>query len=60
VAWADGAKDSFRLGPEQAGPPSAIIRGQPADLLAWLLGRDDGARLTLARGDALPELPPWR
>jgi maleylpyruvate isomerase len=60
VAWADGAKDSFRLGPEQAGPPSAIIRGQPADLLAWLLGRDDGARLTLAGGDALPELPPWR
>jgi maleylpyruvate isomerase len=60
VAWADGAKDSFRLGPEQAGPPSAIIRGQPADLLAWLLGRGDGARLTLARGDALPELPPWR
>jgi maleylpyruvate isomerase len=59
VAWADGAKDSFRLGPEQAGP-SAIIRGQPADLLAWLLGRGDGARLTLARGDALPELPPWR
>ena len=43
VAWADGAKDSFRLGPEQAGPPSAIIRGQPADLLAWLLGRDDAA-----------------
>ncbi len=60
VAWADGAEDSFRLGPEQAGPPSAIIRGQPADLLAWLLGRGDGARLTLARGDALPELPPWR
>jgi len=60
VAWADGAKDSFRLGPEQAGPPSAIIRGQPADLLAWLLGRGDGARLTLARRDALPELPPWR
>jgi maleylpyruvate isomerase len=60
VAWADGAKDSFRLGPEQADPPSAIIRGQPADLLAWLLGRGDGTRLTLARGDALPELPPWR
>ncbi len=37
-----------------------IIHGQPADLLAWLLGRGDGAALTLARGDALPELPPWR
>jgi maleylpyruvate isomerase len=60
VALADGAKDSFRLGPEQAGPPAVIIHGEPADLLAWLLGRGDGARLTLARGDALPELPPWR
>ena len=60
VAWAEGAKDSFRLGPEQAGPPAVIIHGQPADLLAWLLGRGDGARLTLVRGDALPELPPWR
>jgi maleylpyruvate isomerase len=60
VAWAEGAKDSFRLGPEQAGTPAVIINGQPADLLAWLLGRGDGAGLTLARGDALPELPPWR
>ncbi len=60
VAWAEGAKESFRIGPEQAGPPVVIIHGQPADLLAWLLGRDDGAGLTVARGDALPELPPWR
>jgi maleylpyruvate isomerase len=60
VAWAEGAKDPFRLGPDQAGPPTVIIRGQPADLLAWLLGRGDGASLTLAGGDALPELPPWR
>jgi maleylpyruvate isomerase len=60
VAWAEGAKDSFRLGPDQAGQPAVIIRGEPADLLAWLLGRGDGARLTLAGGDALPELPPWR
>ena len=59
VVWAEGAKDSFRLGPDQAGAPVVIIKGQPADLLAWLLGRGDGARLTLARGDALPELPPW-
>jgi maleylpyruvate isomerase len=60
VARAEGARDSFRLGPEQAGPPAVIIHGQPADLLAWLLGRSDGATLTLARGDVLPELPPWR
>ena len=59
-ARAEGAKDSFRLGPEQAGTAAVIINGQPADLLAWLLGRGDGARLTLLRGDALPELPPWR
>lgn len=60
VAWAKGAKDSFQLGPDQAGAPAVIIRGQPADLLAWLLGRGDGAKLTLAGADALPELPPWR
>jgi maleylpyruvate isomerase len=60
VVWAEGAKNSFRLGPDQAGQPTVIIRGQPADLLAWLLGRGDGASLTLAGSDALPELPPWR
>ena len=60
VARADRARDSFQLGPERAGPPTVIVHGQPADLLAWLLGRGDGARLTLVHGDALPELPPWR
>jgi maleylpyruvate isomerase len=60
LAWAEGAKHPFRIGPEQAGPPTVVIHGQPADLLAWLLGRGDGARLTLVQGDALPELPPWR
>ena len=60
VAWAEGAKDSFRLGPDQAGAPAVIINGQPADLLAWLLGRGDGATLTVAGGGALPALPPWR
>jgi len=60
VVWAEGAKDSFRLGPDQAGAPAMIINGQPADLLAWLLGRGDGATLTVAGGGALPALPPWR
>jgi maleylpyruvate isomerase len=60
VAWAEGAKDSFRLGSAQAGAPAVIINGQPADLLAWLLGRGDGATLTVTGGAALPELPPWR
>jgi maleylpyruvate isomerase len=67
---AQGIKDSFRIGPEQdaleqdgaeqEGPAPVIIHGQPADLLAWLLGRGNGDGLTLASGTALPELPPWR
>lgn len=59
VVHAEGAKDSFRLGPERAGAPAVFIHGQRADLLAWLLGRGDGARLTVGRGGTLPELPPW-
>jgi maleylpyruvate isomerase len=59
VAWAEGAKDMLRLGPEQAGPPTMIINGGAADLLAWLLGRGDGATLTVT-GGTLPVLPPWR
>ena len=58
--WAEGAKDSFRIGPEQEGLRPMIIRGQPADLLAWLLGRSSGDGLTPGVGAALPELPPWR
>ncbi|SRR5579871_4424625 len=60
VAWAEGAKDPFRLGPEHAGRPAVYIRGQQADLLAWLLGRGDGSTLTVGGGGALPALPPWR
>jgi maleylpyruvate isomerase len=60
VAWAEGAKDPFRLGPEHAGRPAVYIRGQQADLLAWLLGRGDGSTLTVGGGGALPALPSWR
>lgn len=65
LIWAEGTKDTFRIGPErdapeQEGPPPVIIHGEPADLLAWLLGRGNGDRLTPASGTALPELPPWR
>jgi maleylpyruvate isomerase len=56
----EGAKDSFRIGPVPGGAPPVIINGQPADMLAWLLGRDRGTGLTVAGGGALPELPPWR
>jgi maleylpyruvate isomerase len=59
LALANGTKDSFRIGPEQAGEPPVSIHGQPADLLAWLLGRSSGSGLTLASGDTLPALPPW-
>lgn len=31
------------------------VSGSPAQLLAWLTGRDDGSDLTVA----VPELPPW-
>ena len=60
VLWAEGAKDSFRIGPDQAGPPRVVIRGEPADLLAWLLGRGDGTALTVPSGGPLPALPAWR
>ena len=60
VLWAEGVKDSFRIGPDQAGPSRVVIRGQPADLLAWLLGRGDGTALTVASRGPLPALPPWR
>jgi maleylpyruvate isomerase len=59
VVWADGAKDSFRIGPEQGGAAPVIVNGQPADVLAWLLGRDGGTNLTVAGGGALPDLPSW-
>jgi maleylpyruvate isomerase len=60
VLWAEGGKDSLRIGPDQAGPARVVIRGQPADLLAWLLGRGDGTALTVASRGPLPALPPWR
>jgi maleylpyruvate isomerase len=60
LIWAEGAKDSLRIGPDQAGAPTVTIRGQPAEMLAWLLGRGDGSTLTVAAGGTLPALPPWR
>ena len=60
LVWVAGTTTSFPIGPDQAGAPPVTIHGQPADLLAWLLGRDDGARLSLSSGTTLPQLPPWR
>ena len=37
------------------------VHGQAATMLAWLLGRGDGAGLRVFGDDAgLPTLPPWR
>jgi len=37
------------------------VRGSPASLLAWLIGRDDGSGLRVSPdGVVLPVLPPWR
>ena len=38
-----------------------IVRGSPASLLAWLIGRDEGSGLRVSPDEAvLPVLPPWR
>jgi maleylpyruvate isomerase len=51
---------SLLIGRAQPGLPTVIAHGHPGDLLAWLIGRGDGATLTMASGGPLPELPPWR
>jgi maleylpyruvate isomerase len=58
---AEGTPRGYRIGP--AGPPSppVVVRGPPADLLAWLLGRDSGAGLRVSgQADGVPVLPAWR
>lgn len=41
-----------------AGPPGREVSGEGSALLAWLLGRSDGADLD-AGGRALPRVPSW-
>jgi hypothetical protein len=36
------------------------VSGPPATLLAWLIGRDNGAGLEVTGAAAVPVLPPWR
>jgi maleylpyruvate isomerase len=62
VVSAEGAPHEFRIGPERrAGEPLVSVHGQADTLLAWLLGRDNGAGLRVSGDDAaLPTLPPWR
>jgi maleylpyruvate isomerase len=62
LVQAEGWPDSFQLGPPQPpGVPQVSVHGQPADVLAWLLGRDPGSRLRVAgEHPVLPVLPAWR
>ena len=51
----------FQIGPEQPTGQQVIVRGSPASLLAWLIGRDEGSGLRVSPdGAVLPVLPPWR
>ena len=62
LVCADGSPHEFRIGPERPPAGSFVsVHGQAATLLAWLLGRGDGAGLRVVGDDAvLPVLPPWR
>src|SRR5215470_8753040 len=62
LVCADGSPREFRIGPERPPAGSFVsVHGQAATLLAWLLGRGDGAGLRVSGDDAvLPVLPPWR
>jgi maleylpyruvate isomerase len=52
---ASGTARTFQTG--AAATDAMHIRGTEADLLAWLLGRSDGARLTWDGAARLPRLP---
>ena len=61
LARPDGQDAAFPLGPAAGGAAGTVtVTGPPADLLAWLIGRDSGAGLEVAGGAAMPVLPPWR
>ncbi|MER7134049.1 maleylpyruvate isomerase family mycothiol-dependent enzyme [Streptosporangium saharense] len=40
--------------------PGPLVTGESRALLAWLIGRSDGAGLTVAPAGPLPTPPPWR
>ncbi len=59
--WAAGSDSPFRIGQDRPGRAPVLVHGPAAVLLAWLLGRDDGATLRVhGAGASLPVLPPWR
>ena len=57
-----GCRLPDRPAPARTGPAQArsTVSGPPAALLAWLIGRDDGAGLRVTGAGAVPVLPPWR
>jgi len=61
LVWAESAAHGYQIGPAGTAGPPVVVRGQPADLLAWLLGRDNGAGLRVSgQADGAPALPAWR
>src|SRR5215472_12575594 len=61
LVWAESAPHGYRIGPAGTTSPPVVVRGQPADLLAWLLGRGSGAGLQVSgQADGPPVLPAWR
>jgi maleylpyruvate isomerase len=61
LVWVDNAPHGYQIGPAGTASPPVVVCGQPAELLAWLLGRDSGAGLRVSgQADAAPVLPEWR
>jgi maleylpyruvate isomerase len=61
LVWAEGAPHGYRIGPAGTASPTVVVGGQPAALLAWLLGRGSGAGLRVSgQADRPPVLPAWR
>jgi maleylpyruvate isomerase len=50
--------NEYVIGPA-GGAPATTVTGQSRDLLAWLIGRSDGAGLTADPAGPLPALPAW-
>lgn len=48
----------YRIGPPEQ-EPTITITGPPRTLLAWLIGRSDGAGLAATPAGPLPPVPPW-
>ena len=61
LARPDGLDAVYPIGPAAPDPAGqVIVSGPPAALLAWLIGRGNGAGLKVTGAGAVPVLPPWR